>query len=332
MADMPGEFDLITRLFEPLTAGEPGAFNLSDDAAVITPPPGKDIVVTSDTIVAGVHFLRTDPPQSVAVKLLAVNLSDLAAMGATPHAYTLAAAWPRDISADWLAAFAAGLGAAQSAAYVNLVGGDTVATPGPMTLNITAFGLVPPGMAVLRSGAAPGDHLFVSGTIGDAALGLKVLDEDMPAPISDEDRAVLTGRYREPTARLNLGQAISGVASAAIDISDGLIADLRHLADASNVHVTINADNIPLSDASRRAVELTPDLYGLIYNGGDDYELAFTIPAGHVAEFRTIAATIGTNVSEIGRVFESRGKGDNVSLVDGDGADMKVPKEGYQHF
>ena len=214
---LPGEFEIIAKYFAPLTAGAPGAEGLTNDAAVFTPRAGLGVVVTVDAMVAGVHFLPGDPPETLGRKLLRVNLSDLAAMGARPLGYLLVTALPRDLEEPWIAAFAAGLAEDQEAFGIVLMGGDTVSTPGPTTLSLTAFGEVATGHALTRAGAREGDDIYVSGTLGEGALGLKVLQGAF-GDLSEADRASLAGRYRLPEPRLALGQALAdrGLASAAL--------------------------------------------------------------------------------------------------------------------
>jgi thiamine-monophosphate kinase len=248
--DRPGEFELIARYFVPLAAGEPGAFGLSDDAAVIAVEPGHRLVVTTDTIVSGVHFLPSDPPDAIAAKALAVNLSDLAAMGARPRAYTLALAMPSDWDGDkaeaWLEDFSDRLALNQREAGVALIGGDTVASPGPLCITVTALGMVREGAELRRSAAHPGDLVCVSGMIGDAALGLKYIAGELPNLPADLGNT-LADRYRFPRARIELGRQLVGIGHGVADVSDGLVADLGHICAASNVSAIIDASRVPLS-------------------------------------------------------------------------------------
>src|SRR5690349_11979564 len=246
-----GEFERIRRFFAPLAA--PGALGLRDDAALIDGPDGQHYVLTADAIVEGVHFLSEDPPAQVAQKLLRVNLSDLAAKGAEPVGYLLVTALPRARDEAWLEAFAAGLAADQARFGIGLLGGDSTATDGPATLSVTALGRVASGRAVLRSGARAGDSIYVSGTLGDAALGLQALRGELPG-IAAEARDFLAGRYRLPQPRLALGQRLVGVAHAMMDISDGLVADLGHIVEASGVGAVIEAALLPLSPAARSVI------------------------------------------------------------------------------
>src|SRR5215472_2578795 len=228
MAAPIGEFERIARFFAPLAA--PGALGLTDDVAVIDGPDGEEYVLTTDAIVEGVHFLKDDPPDLVARKLLRVNLSDLAGKGARPIGYLLTTALPKRCGEDWLAAFAAGLAADQATYGIGLLGGDSTATSGPVTLSVTAIGSVARGAGVLRGTARPGDLVFVSGTLGDAALGLRVLRGELSG-LDAADRDFLVDRYRLPQPRLELGRRLVGLAQAMTDISDGLVADLGHICE-----------------------------------------------------------------------------------------------------
>jgi len=328
---LQSEFDLIKRHFAPLSAGAPGAFGLANDAAVWRAADGCEIVVTTDCMVANVHFLADDPAASVAHKILAVNLSDVAAMGARPVAYTLATAFPHATGEDWVADFAAGLGAAQSAAGICLIGGDTVSTPGPMTLSLTAFGEVPAGKALTRSGCRPGDVIFVSGTIGDAALGLKVLQHKV-APAGTEDAEYLIGRYRRPSARTRLGARLAGLASAAIDISDGLGQDLEHLARESGVEIVIDVSKIPLSQAMHGCMTRDERIWSDVFGGGDDYELAFSVAQADVDKLLVAAEESATPVAAIGHVALEGSDGAVVRFLDGSGAAMNISARGFRHF
>src|SRR6202165_3645730 len=272
-----GEDSLIARYFRPL-AIDPGAFDLGDDAAVLKAD-GDDIVVTTDAIVEGVHFLADDPPDTVARKALRVNLSDLAAKGATPAGFVLTLAL-RAADDAWLKPFARGLGEDAGLFGCPLLGGDTVSTPGPLMISITAFGRVPPGKMVHRSGAKPGDRIVVTGTIGDAALGLDILRAGAVATALADDaaaKAMLVGRYRIPQPRNALANAVRDHAGAAMDVSDGLAGDLAKLCAASGVSAVMDAQSIPLSVPA--ATLLARGTVGLeaILSGGDDYEILCAI-------------------------------------------------------
>ncbi len=321
------EFDLIRRFFAPLASGEPGAFALRDDAAVLTIEAGLRLVVTTDTMVSGVHFLANDPPALIANKLLRVNLSDLAAMGAVPFAFTLNTALPAEIDDTWLADFAAGLGEDQMRYGVSLVGGDTVAIPGPLTLTLTAFGKVEKGRELRRASAQPGDDIYVSGTIGDAALGLLVLTGALNG-LSESEAAELAGRYHKPEPRIALGRGLAGLAHAACDISDGLIADLGHICEASGMAAVIDAAKIPLSPAARAALAIDGGLLKTVLGGGDDYELLFSAPAEKAPEITKMSANLGIPVSAIGVIVSGAG----VTVKDAEGNALDIQNRGYRHF
>jgi thiamine-monophosphate kinase len=264
----PDEFGEIARLFRPLTGGTPGAFDLMDDAAVIESRPGFDLVVTKDAIVEGVHFLGDEAPDLIARKLLRVNLSDLAAKAAEPFAAFLAVAWPVAWTPDMRATFARGLGEDLKTFGVYLLGGDTVSTSGPFTASLTAMGWVPAGRMVRRAGAKPGDFVQVSGPIGDGTLGLSAARDEI-------DDASLLARYRLPTPRLDLREALQA-ASAAADISDGLVADAGHIAKASGVRIILDLDLMPLSAGAQTWLAANPGGLVRLATGGDDYEIVCT--------------------------------------------------------
>lgn len=323
----PDEFALIEEVFAPLAAGFPGAFGLTDDAAVIAPTAGNELVTTIDSIVAGVHFQTDAPGAEVARRLLRVNLSDLAAMGARPIAYLLALNLPAAVSMSWLRDFAKGLAQDQAIFGVALIGGDTTATPGPLTATITALGEAPKDTLIKRSTARPGDLVYVSGTVGDAALGLLVLRGDL----AGEDEAVaapLAARYRLPEPRIALGQALRSLASACADVSDGLVADLGHICAASGVGAEIHADRLPLSAAARTIVERDAAFLRPVLSGGDDYELVFTVPADREADLATAAAAAGVQVARIGRAVPGAG----VVVLDEAGTEIALDGAGFQHF
>lgn len=322
----PGEFDLIRRIFAPL-ATDPGAFSLTDDAAVCNVPSGTEQVMTKDAMVSGIHFLPTDPPEDIARKLLRVNLSDLAAMGATPVGYLLACFWPIDQEMDWITAFAAGLSEDQKNYSISLLGGDTVKTPGPLSLSLTAVGQVPTGQILRRNGAKAGDLIAVSGTIGDGALGLKASQGDLTG-LKSSQVEFLTGRYRRPAPRILLGQSLYPLASACIDISDGLLADIGHIGEQSKIRAIVNADKIPLSMAARTALEQDPSLMQVILSGGDDYELAFTFPPDREKEVLSLAESCGCDITIIGHLETGAG----VTVLDADGSEISIDKPGWQHF
>ena len=333
MSDQPsGEFARIARHFAPLAARFPGAYGLTDDAASFGLAPGEQAVVTTDAVVAGVHFVGDEPPGLIAQKALRVNLSDLAAKGARPLGYTLAAILPREIDDAWLAAFTAGLAADQAEFGIPLIGGDTVATPGPLTLSITALGAVT-GTMVRRAGARPGDRIYVSGTIGDAALGLDVLKGGLVG-LGAADRGFLVERYRLPVPRLALGRTLAGHVSAGLDVSDGLVADLGHLAACSGVDAAIEQPRIPLSAAAAAALAADPAAARSVLTGGDDYELLFTASQEKHDIILQLASAAGTPVTVIGEVAASGAGGVPGAVVvrDQAGRDVTPTAGGYQHF
>jgi len=326
-----GEFERIAQILAPLAEGFPGALGLTDDAALIAPPPGRELAVTTDTMVEGVHFIGDEPPGLIAAKLLRVNLSDLAAMGAAPLAYWLNMSLPSATGDDWLREFAAGLAADQRAFDIALAGGDSTGTPGPVCLTLTAMGSVPQGRALRRGGAGEGDIVYVSGSIGDAALGLKVLRGELKG-LPEDDVAELVGRYRLPRPRVGLGQRLVGLAGAAIDISDGLVADLGHVVAVSGgplglAGAEIEAAALPLSNAARAALARDPGLMEAILTGGDDYELLFTVAPGHAGRIAALAKDLDLPLTPIGRVTTGGG----VRVIGVDGGEMRLAKKGWEH-
>jgi thiamine-monophosphate kinase len=316
------EFTLIKDYFAPLTRGFAGSLNLADDAALLDVPPGQQLIVTKDAISEGVHFLGNENPALIARKLLRVNLSDLAAMGATPLCYFLALMLPGDTDSDWIEQFAEGLKTDQAEFSIHLAGGDTTATRGPLALSLTALGLVPQGQALLRRGAKAGDDIYVSGTIGDGALGLLSLQEKI---IASE---FLQQRYLLPQPRLALGEKLRNIANAAMDISDGLAQDLGHICTASSVGATIHRPLIPLSPAASGLVAANPELWNAILGGGDDYELLFTAAADKAPQIQSLGDKLNLPLTRIGEVTEGSG----VSVLDETGNQIKLERRGYRHF
>jgi thiamine-monophosphate kinase len=325
----PGEFELIARHFRPLAAKYPGALDLSDDAALIDVRPGWRLVATADALVAGVHFLAGDPPSDIARKMLRVNLSDLAAMGAEPLAYLMTLALPSDTDESWIAAFAEGLAADQAQFAIALAGGDTVATVGPLALSLTALGQIEAGSALRRNAGQAGDVVLVSGTLGDAALGLRVCRGELPL-LAPDLRAQLVGRYRIPEPRVALGRALvrGRLARAALDVSDGLVADLGHICEESGVGAVIEAARLPLSPGASAALAGSSDLIGDVLGGGDDYELLFTAEEGALLAVRAAAVAAGVPVTAIGRLTAEPG----IRVEDAEGRPVAVGKAGWTHF
>jgi thiamine-monophosphate kinase len=321
---------LIARHFKPI-ARHPGALGLTDDAALLTPPAGRALVVTADAIVGGVHFFPNDPPEAIAKKALRVNLSDLAAKGAKPAGFVLTLALPNGLSDDWLKAFARGLGQDAKKFDCPLLGGDTVCTPGPATISITAFGTVPEGAMVKRSGACEGDHVVVTGTIGDAALGLKLRRERAAAKRWKLDAAMqrhLAARYLVPEPRNALAEAVRLNASAAMDVSDGLAGDLGKLCRASGAGAEIEVARVPLSKAARAALAAEPKAIETVLTGGDDFEVVATIPSAALDVFLTAARAVRVPVTAIGRVTAGKA----VRLLGPDGRPLRFARASFSHF
>jgi thiamine-monophosphate kinase len=316
-----GEFELIGKLFAPLATSK-GAAGLRDDVAVMDVPRGGDLVVKTDAIVEGRHFLSGDPAKAVAQKALRVNLSDLAAKGATPVGYLLVLAIPARISDAWLTAFAAGLESDQRRFSLSLLGGDTTRTDGPLTIAVTAFGMVPKGGTVRRFGAKPGDLVFVTGTVGDAGLGLELLAKKKRVP-----RAAIE-KYRVPQPRLAFGKTLRDFATASIDVSDGLLADVGHVAEVSRVSIVLDAAKVPLSKALQSQWGTNDKAVLRAASAGDDYEIAFTCRPRDIARVEKAAAKTRTKVTLIGRV--ERGHG--VSLIGRDGKPLRIARAGFAHF
>ena len=305
------EFSIIAKYFAPL-AGE-GAFGLKDDAAIVPQRAGHDLVVTTDAITEGVDFFAFDPADSIARKALRVNFSDLAAKGAHPAHYLMNLSLPHSITEQWLGGFADGLAQDQKEFGVTLLGGDTGATEGPLSIAVTAFGFVPSGQMVRRGGAKVGDHVYVTGNIGDSGGGLAIFKRENHS-LSDADRDSLIARYRTPQPPVDFAASLRGIAHASADISDGLIADLGHIASASGVRVVVEGERVPLS-APLKAFWGDKALLRAVA-AGDDYQIAFTAPPGLEGPF-----------TRIGTVEAGQGVGFTLA-----GNDIAIPSRGYRHF
>lgn len=324
-ADELGEFERIRRFFAPLAG--PGGLGLVDDAALVDCRAGSRLVVTADAIVCGVHYLPDDPPEMVARKLLRVNLSDLAAMGARPLHYLLTTALPGELGQDWVARFAEGLGEDQRRFGIDLLGGDSVSTHGPAVLSLTAIGEVAAGTEIRRSGAKPGDLIWVSGAIGDALMGLRILRGGYPE-LAPEHRDYLIGRFRIPEPRIELGPGLSGIAHAMIDVSDGLLADLGHICEASKLAATVELELLPYSAAAASVVEHDPSIRYRLASGGDDYELLFAASPDASGSIAALSSDVDVPITMIGRIKPGTG----VRLVDREGRVIPVDQTGYRHF
>jgi len=318
-----GEFEQIAQIMAPLAEQAEGAFGLSDDAAVFSHAPHQEIVVTTDTLIADVHFFAEDSPEDIAHKLLGVNLSDLASMGAKPLHYTLNASYPKNITSQWLTRFASSLHALQKHYGLSLLGGDTTRTTGPLILSLTAYGLIEKGKCLRRNGARAGDLICVSGTIGDGALGLKVAKGE----IEDTSQHLLT-RYHHPQPRCALGQELLGHATACMDISDGLVGDLEHLIKQSACGADIDLTKIPLSDAAQNCLQKDSSLFSVVLSGGDDYELLFTIPKEKEINLFKIKEKSQTDLTVIGKITTDL----ELRLYQEGGHLFNLETTGYRHF
>jgi thiamine-monophosphate kinase len=328
----PSEDELIETFFAPLAG--PGGLGLRDDAAVLSPPGGHDLVLTTDVLVSGVHFFADDPAALVARKALRVNLSDLAAKGATPAGFLLALVLPEFWTTDWLAAFADGLRQDSVVYACPLLGGDTSRTPGPLMISITAFGSVPTGGMVPRGGVAVGDLIYVSGTIGDAALGLALRKRSAAEPswtetMSAAAKSFLEDRYLLPQPRLVLGAALRRYARAAMDVSDGLAGDLAKMLRLSGTTAEISIADVPLSDAAREAVAREPGLVETMLCGGDDYEILCAVPPAWGGAFEDAARVAGVPVRAIGTAVPGA---QPPTFKDAQGQSLAITQASFQHF
>ena len=318
------EFELIQRFFNRHIRGKPEiVLGIGDDAALISPAAEQHLVIAIDTLVKGVHFPDTTSPYDIGWKALAVNLSDLAAMGADPAWFTLALTLPES-SESWLTAFSRGLFDLARQYDLPLVGGDT--TRGPLTVTVQIAGTVPPGQALLRAGAKPGDHIYVSGSLGDATLALHLLAGEMPANAADYPE--LIARLNRPLPCIAEGRALRGIASCAIDISDGLLADLQHILDASDCGAEIFQDHLPFSPAARQLLSHDPDLWRSLISGGDDYQLCFCVAAENIPRLKQTMQQYDFHFTEIGRICE----GSELRCLDTDGKTVEIRARGYSHF
>jgi thiamine-monophosphate kinase len=329
-AEASAEDRLIATYFRPI-ATHPGALGLADDAAAIAPPPGCDLVLTTDGVISGVHFFRDDPADAVARKALRINLSDLAAKGATPLGFLLSIGLPAGLPADWLKSFARGLSEDAEHYGCPLLGGDTDRSPGAITVYIAALGTVPHGAMVRRKGARAGDVVVATGPVGDAALGLVMRQDAAAAARWNLDAAMrdhLLSRYLLPQPRTAIAASLRRHASAAIDVSDGLAGDLAKLCRASEVGAEVKIADVPLSLAARQAVAAEPALIETILTGGDDFEVIATVAPDRLGALRQEAAAAGVTITRIGTVTAGRG----AHLRDADGRALVFRRPSYSHF
>ena len=324
--DVVGEFKTIQRLLKPLAHPE-WARGLADDVAVLPSRPGHDLILTKDAIIEGVHFLPDDPLDTVAQKLLRVNLSDLAAKGAEPFGYLLACHWSERCGWPEREAFVAGLRRDQAIFDISLLGGDTVKTPGPASFSATMLGWAPSSSTVSRGGARPGDLVFVTGTIGDGWLGLQAAQGSLS--LEPERMDALEAAYRTPMPRVEFASVVRGLATASADVSDGLLADAGHVAEASGVRIELDLEVLPLSAAAQAWLDGRVDPQGaleLLATGGDDYEIVLTVPAGAENALRREAERRHLRLTRIGRVVEGKGM-----LVRHLGQEITPTRTGWTH-
>ena len=327
------EFNIISKHFRPLAYGSGEALGLLDDAAVLSVPEGRQLVVTTDAVVGGVHYLETLSPQDIAHKVVGVNLSDLAAMGAKPHAVFLAAQFSPDVSDSWIESFAQGLGEALKPSGAKLLGGDTVSTFGSQAFTITALGYVEEGKALTRAGAKEGDLVLGTGTFGDAAFGLALWQGKIMG-VQDGHEKHLTRRYARPEPRTAFGAELSslGLATACVDVSDGLVQDLGHICKASGVSAVLEWDQVGLSEAAQTILDMEPQRQVEILSGGDDYELVFTASPECLSPIEELAESLKIPVCVMGRIEAANADTPTVQVLNDHGVPVDLGKGGYSHF
>lgn len=329
--DIHGEADIVRTVFAPLAKGVEGAFGLIDDAALVTSAPGEQLVLTTDMLVAGVHFLPRGAPADTGYKALGVNVSDLVAKGADPAGYLLSIALSGKPDIEWLKGLQEGLAEAQSDFGCLLTGGDTVSTPGPLCLSVTAFGRIPAGKMVMRSGARPGDHVYVTGTIGDAAAGLKILQSQTDGAsdaLNEAERAFLLSRYRRPRPQPVLAPILRAHANGAMDVSDGLAGDFAKLCAASGCGGTINAAQVPLSRVAQTILDAGAVSLEDLLCGGDDYEVLASVPDDRCGAYEKEVKAAGLRTAKIGMIDD----GKQSLVLDKNGKQMPLSRPGFDHF
>lgn len=329
------EFALIDQFFATLMGDDQHV--LLDDGAVFTPSSDQQTVIATDTLVAGVHFRTQDPAERIAQKALRTNLSDLAAMGATPFGYLLNLSLPSDMTEPWLASFSSGLAQDQKQFNLKLMGGDTTKTSGPLVITITVLGTIPPKMALARRKAQPGDRLYVSGTLGDSALGLQILNGNF-STVPQDLKSYFIDRYQLPQPRLSLGQKLRGCAHAAIDISDGLLADLEHICKASNLSAWVQLSTLPVSSPLQELLNRSSDqrkhqLLNFILNGGDDYELIFTVAPSESEHIAFLSQQMDIPITLIGHLgLDDKASDPNhIHLLNEHNQPIGMDFKGYEH-
>lgn len=323
------EFELIKKYFAPLSKSEQGALMLCDDAAVIAPANGMELIYTKDIMVSGTHFFLNDAPNELAQKLLAVNVSDVASMGGAPKGYLLGVALPSDTKETWVAEFAKGVEVALKKFGGALLGGDTTSHSNSdmIVLSLTAIGEVPQGKALKRSSAQDGDDVYVTGTIGDAWLGLQLLQNKWFKSLTQEDKSFLNARYHTPSPRLEWSNPLQSVAHACTDVSDGLLADAANIANASSVAIVIDAESVPLSPSAEKVISADGEELISFITGGDDYELLFTAPSSRREEIAKYSSSLGVSATKIGAVHAGKGL-----TLQKNGQKVDVARKGFCHF
>ena len=318
-----GEFDLIEKYFTSPAIRTDVSLGVGDDCAIVSIPPGKQLAVSTDTLVNEVHFPSSTAPEDIAYKAVAVNLSDLAAMGATPAWLTLALSFPR-VDLDWIKAFSESFMTTAGRYNVQLIGGDI--TRGPLSITVQAMGLIDPAHCMRRDGARSGDLIYVSGTLGDAAMGLRIWQQDQAA---DRNAAWLINRLKRPEPRVKLGIQVAAFCQCAIDISDGLVADLGHVLAASRCGATVYTDKIPLSPELLEHANTRDGVdWELVLTGGDDYELCLVVSAVNESKLLSVASELSVPVTRIGVIEQKR----SLSIIDRAGVKLVLDRPGYEHF
>jgi len=323
---MTSEFNIINKYLSPLSAPEVGAFGLTDDAAVINPTNNKSLILTKDAIVEDVHFLAGTSPENIAHRLIGSNLSDISAMGAKPTYYMIAAFLNNSVDEAWIKEFTETLAKYNQKYNISLIGGDTVKTNNSLSFSLTMFGEIEKNNELRRNGAQDGDAIFVSGTIGDAALGLKSLIGEITT--TESSKIFLENRYYIPQPRISLGNKLLGIATSAIDISDGLLADLGHICECSNLGANIYKDKIPLSNQTNELSLKNSELFEIIATGGDDYELLFTVRKDDESYINQLSQELDLRLTKIGKMTTKTNK---VTLFDKRNDEINFSKQGYIH-